>query len=96
MPSILVRREIDSRLLCRDGKWRHYVAGVEDFKYYKTMSRAVKYGLRREDGTAYLIPAGFHVDRFGRVFNDQGEYEYDGSANHHHTDQQHTHAPGNS
>ena len=73
----IVQRESDSAFLCRDGCWRHFVTGVEDFKTYRTDWRAIHYGLKYQDGTAFaLYPEDFigrdgnitrHADHFANV-----------------------------
>jgi hypothetical protein len=51
--------------LCTDGAWR---SGCPDnVKYYKTMSRAVRYGLAGRDGTAYALYGDDCIDSAGHL-----------------------------
>jgi len=50
-----VRRESDGRFLCRDGRWRFKAASFDDIKFYSSSWRALKFGLRREQGTAFAV-----------------------------------------
>lgn len=63
-----VKRASDDRMLCVDGLWRSYVAGIEDIKFYTSIGRAHKYGLKHQDGTAYAVYDGDEVDRDGIVY----------------------------
>jgi len=63
----IVKRRIDNRMLCCDGMWRRNVAGAENWKLYKTDWRAIKFGLKYEDGTAYAIHEGDTLTRDGSI-----------------------------
>lgn len=73
----MVRRQIDDRFLCTDGKWRHCVADVRQIKFYSTANRAIKYGLMKvqpveyhgisSKGTAYAVYEDDIIDRNGEI-----------------------------
>ncbi len=78
MANWMVRREIDNRFLCVDNCWRHYVAGVENIKIYKSAVWAerslrvygapyVETGYTKTRGTVYAIHPGDTIDRNGKI-----------------------------
>lgn len=63
----IVQRESDGAFLCRDGLWRRHLAGIEDFKTYRTDWRAIHYGLQYQDGTAFALYPEDSIDRDGVI-----------------------------
>ena len=70
----LVRRDVDGRWLCRDGQWRKSVAGVENFKLFRSIGW-VNRAMRRlgvDHWEARAVYAGECLDRDGNVSKMEG------------------------
>ena len=66
-PVWFVRRASDNRILCTDGLWRLNAGCIESIKFYSSDGRALKYGLRGSDGTAYAVYPNDTIDCMGAV-----------------------------
>ena len=70
----IVKRESDGAFLCRDRKWRRHLAGIEDFKTFKSDWRAIKFGLNYSDGTAYALYPEDWIDVEGNITRKADHY----------------------
>lgn len=70
----IVKRESDGAFLCRDRKWRRHLAGIEDFKTFKSDWRAIKFGLKYADGTAFALYPEDWIDVEGNITRKADHY----------------------
>jgi len=70
----IVKRESDGAFLCRGRKWRRHLAGIEDFKTFKSDWRAIKFGLKYADGTAFALYPEDWIDVEGNITRKADHY----------------------
>jgi len=62
-----VRRAADSRILTTNRRWSHNTGCVSRIKMYSSAGRAIRYGLKGDDGTAYAVYDGDWVNCCGNI-----------------------------
>lgn len=66
-PIWFVRRAFDNRILCVDNIWRIHPGYVENIKFFKRATNAIKFGLKYAKGTVFAIHPTDNFDCCGCI-----------------------------